>query len=125
MDANELPLLLHNPSCSKSREARAALLERGIAFRERRYLDEPLTRDELARLARRLARPVREWVRRREPEYAAAGLDEASDDAALLDAIAAHPRLLERPILVRGERAVVGRPTEALWTLVGDRAEAD
>jgi arsenate reductase len=118
MDDPELPLLLQNPSCSRSREARALLVERGVAFRERRYLDDPLSRAELEQLAARLGRPVREWVRRREQEYAAAGLSDRSDAAALLDAIAAHPRLLERPILVHGERAVVGRPPEAVLTLL-------
>jgi len=115
----ELPILLHNPACSKSRAVRDALVERGVAFRERRYLEEPLNCAELEQLAERLGRPASEWVRRGEPEYEAAGLTAASDDAALLDAIAAHPKLLERPILVRGERAVVGRPPESVWTLLG------
>ena len=125
MDEPDLPLLLHNPACSKSRAARELLVAGGVAFRERRYLDQPLTRAELERLAAQLGRPVREWVRRGEPEYAAAGLSADSDDAALLDALAAHPRLLERPILVRGERAVVGRPPESVWTLLEDRAQAE
>jgi len=110
--------LLHNPRCSKSRAAHALLTERGIAFVELRYLEEPLSRAELAALRERLARPAEEWVRSGEPAYAAAGLDASSTDAAILDAMAEHPILVERPILVRGTRAVVGRPIEDLLRLL-------
>ncbi len=105
-------LLLHNPRCSKSRAARALLEERGVAFEERRYLEEPLSGDELAELGRRLDRPVAEWIRSGEAAFREAGLAADSDETVLLDAIATHPILLERPILVRGARARVGRPPE-------------
>ena len=111
-------LLLHNPRCSKSRAAHALLEERGVVFRERRYLEDPLDRAELTELAALLGRPTREWVRSGEAAHAEAGLDEASSDASLLDAVAKHPVLLERPILVRGARARVGRPTDALLELL-------
>jgi arsenate reductase len=117
LPSDDAPLLLHNPRCSKSRAAEAWLRARGVAPRERHYLEEPLTRSELEDLAQRLARPVHEWIRNAEPAYAQLGLSAATPGAALLDAIAAHPELLERPILVRGPRAVVGRPTEALAEL--------
>ena len=115
---DDRPLLLHNPRCSKSRAAKALLEERGVAFELRLYLESPLSRLELAELRRRLDRPVREWIRRGEPAFAAAGLDAADDEARLLDALARHPTLLERPILVRGERAVVARPPERVLELV-------
>jgi arsenate reductase (glutaredoxin) len=111
-------VLLHNPRCSKSRAAKALLEERGAELRLRLYLEEPLSRAELADLARRLARPAREWVRRGEAAFAAAGLGPSSDDEAVLDAIAKHAELLERPILVHGERAVVGRPPERILELL-------
>jgi arsenate reductase len=111
-------LLLHNPRCSKSRAARALLEERGVAFRERRYLDEPLTLAELRDLAGRLAAQPRRWVRAGESAYAEAGLTDASSDDTVLRAVAAHPILLERPILVRGGRAVVGRPPERVLELL-------
>lgn len=112
-------LLLHNPRCSKSRAARALLEERGIAFRERRYLEEPLSLTELRALAQALGRPAREWLRRGEPAWEAAGLDaSAAPEAELLAAMAAHPILIERPILVRGARAVVGRPPERVLDLL-------
>jgi arsenate reductase len=112
-------LLLHNPRCSKSRAARALLEARGVGFRERRYLEEPLSLEELRELGVRLSRPAREWARRGEPAWQAAGL--AASDAGepdILAAMAAHPVLIERPILVRGERAVVGRPPERVLDLL-------
>lgn len=111
-------VLLHNPACSKSRAARALLEQRGVACRERRYLDEPLSRAELEDLRDRLGRPASEWVRRKEAAFARAGLSEASGEDALLDAMAANPVLIERPILIRGKRAVVGRPPEAVLALL-------
>jgi arsenate reductase len=117
-DRDDALVLLHNPRCSKSRAAHALLCERGVAFALRRYLEDPLSRAELAALRERLARPAADWVRSGESEFAAAGLDASSDDAAILDAIAAHPILLERPILVRRARAVVGRPPERVLELL-------
>lgn len=112
-------LLLHNPRCSKSRAARALLEERGVPFRERRYLEEPLSIDELRELAASLGRPARDWARRGEPDWQAAGLaDEAATDDQILAAMAAHPILIERPILVRGARAVIGRPPERVLDLL-------
>lgn len=115
---DERLLLIHNPRCSKSRAAKALLEERGESFELRLYLESPLSRAELAELRRRLDRPAREWVRRGEPAFAASGLGPDSDDPAVLDAIAKHPELLERPILVRGDRAVVGRPPEQVLGLL-------
>jgi arsenate reductase len=111
-------LLLRNPRCSKSREAVALLDARGTRYAARLYLAEPLSRDELADLARRLARPVRDLVRTQEPAFAALGLTEPASDASLLDALAREPALLERPVLVRGQRAVIGRPPDALLELL-------
>jgi arsenate reductase len=118
LPTGDRPLLLHNPRCSKSRAAKALLEERGVAFDERRYLEDPLSREELEELARRLGRPAGEWIRKGEGAYAEAGLTEASSDEERLRALAAHPILLERPILVRGARAVVGRPPERLLELL-------
>jgi arsenate reductase (glutaredoxin) len=110
-------LLLHNPRCSKSRAARELLIAQGIHFVERRYLDDPLSRAELAALRERLGRPAHEWVRTGEAAYRDAGLSVNSSEAALLEAMAVHPILVERPIAVRGGRAVVGRPPEAVLAL--------
>jgi arsenate reductase len=110
--------LLHNPRCSKSRQALALLQERGVRVRERRYLDQPLGREELTLLRRRLARPAGEWVRRGEAAFQEAGLSASSSEAEILEAMARHPILIERPIALRGERAVLGRPPEEVLRLL-------
>jgi arsenate reductase (glutaredoxin) len=111
-------VLFHNPRCSKSRAALALLEERGAPLRVVRYLETPPTRAELAALAKKLGLPASRFVRTGEAAYAAAGLGPASPDGAILDAIAKEPILLERPIAVRGDRAVVGRPPERVLELL-------
>jgi arsenate reductase len=120
MTAFERPTLLHNPRCSKSRAAKALLDERGFAYEERRYLDEPLSAGELSILRQRLDRSPREWVRPGEDAYRQAGLSPASSDDALLAAMARFPTLIERPILIVGDRAVVGRPPDQVLELLED-----
>lgn len=110
-------LLIHNPKCSKSRATLALLEERGVDFDTRLYLDEPLTRAELDDLRRRLDRPASEWVRKGEDCYSKAALSTESADEEVLAAMASHPKLLERPIVVRGDRARVGRPPEQVLEL--------
>ncbi len=112
-------LLIHNPRCSKSRELKAALEARGVAFTERRYLEQPLTGPELEDLERRLGRPLGEVLRTKEAAYKESGLGPKASKAAVKAALLAHPVLLERPILVRGGRAAVGRPTDAALALLG------
>lgn len=113
------PTLFHNPRCSKSRQALALLRERGIEPDLVLYLDTPPTAAEIDRLLQRLNLAPRELMRRDEPEYRALGLDDpALDRAALIGALAAHPRLIQRPILVNGERAAIGRPPEAILEIL-------
>ena len=111
-------LLLHNPRCSKSRAALSLLEERGVELAVRCYLDEPLSREELADLRQRLGRPPAEWLRKREPAFAESGLAESASEEALLDLMVRAPSVIERPILVRGKRAAVGRPPEKLLELL-------
>jgi arsenate reductase len=115
--------LLHNPRCTKSRAAKALLDEQKVPYQERRYLEEPLSAAELTELRKRLDRPAREWVRTGESEFKAAGLTAQSDDAAILAAMARHPILIERPILILPERAAVGRPTERIAELLAEACE--
>lgn len=109
-----------NPRCSKCRSARELLEGRGADASYVHYLDAAPTRAELERLMKRLgiASP-RAMMRTGESLYDELRLADA-DDARLLDAIVAHPILLERPIVVRGERAVIARPPERLLELFAD-----
>jgi len=107
-------LFLHNPRCSKSRAALELVQDAGVELPVREYLREPLSVGELREIVRALGvRPI-EIVRRGEPQYAALGLGDATPDDEVLRAMAEHPILIERPIVVRGGRAVVGRPPETV-----------
>ena len=105
-------LFLHNPRCSKSRAALQFVRDAGLELPVREYLHDPLSIDELRRIVHLLGvRPI-DIVRPGEPQYAALGLSDATPDDEVLRAMAEHPILIERPIVVRGGRAVVGRPPE-------------
>ncbi|WP_263263940.1 arsenate reductase (glutaredoxin) [Pseudomonas sp. RIT-PI-S] len=111
--------LYHNPRCSKSRAALELLASRGLAPTVVRYLESPPSADTLRDLLQRLGVGARELLRTGEDEYAALNLaDPALSEQALIEAMAAHPKLIERPILVRGDKAVIGRPTEKLLELL-------
>lgn len=108
-----------NPSCSKCRSALAILEERGVEADVVRYLDEAPTRADLDRLMGLLGiDDPRLMMRTAEPAYSEAGLGDDSSPDALLDAIAAHPVLLERPIFVVDGRAVIARPPERLLEIL-------
>ena len=105
--------IYHNPRCSKSRATLALLQERGIEPEVVLYLDAPPSVAVLKELTAMLGCSVREIIRRGEDVYRELGLRDAGlSEEALLAAVAAHPRLLERPIVVHGDKAVVGRPSE-------------
>ncbi len=108
-----------NPSCSKCRGARDLLADREADVEYVEYLTTRPDRAELERLMTLLGiDDPRAMVRTGEPEYRDLGLADASRDQ-VLDAIAGHPRLLERPIVIVGDRAVIARPPERLFELLG------
>lgn len=110
-------VLLHNPRCSKSRATKALLEEAGIDFTERLYLEQPLSAIELAHLRTQLDKHPREWVRAGQDEFAAAGLHANSTEDELFQAMAAHPILIERPIVVHQGAARIGRPPHQVLEL--------
>ena len=114
----EVLRLLHNPRCSKSRAALVLLEARGVPVEVVEYLKAPLDHAALVRLREKLGLPPSRWVRTSEAEYSRAGLTAASTEDEILDAMAAHPLLVERPIAIRGPRAVVGRPPERVLELL-------
>ena len=110
--------LYYNPSCSKCRNAEALLANRGVEATVVRYLDDPPTPDELTRLMAKLGiEDPRMIMRTSEPVYTELGLVDASAGE-LLYAIECHPILLERPIFVLENRAVIARPPERLLELL-------
>ena len=111
--------LYHNPRCSKSRGALELLEARGLAPTVVRYLDTPLDASQLRDLLAKLDISARQLLRSGEDEYKALNLADASlSEAQLIDAMAAHPKLIERPILVVGDKAVIGRPPEKVLEIL-------
>lgn len=110
--------LYHNPDCSKSRAALALLEENDIEFETVYYLDHPPSKEEIRELATKIGITLRALLRKNEAVFEQFELDdmELSEDI-VLDIVSEHPILIERPILVKGEKAVIGRPPEAILEL--------
>lgn len=105
--------IYHNPRCSKSRQALALLREKGVEPRIVEYLRTPPDAETLKGILERLGMAPRELMRRKEAPYKELDLDNRGlDDAALIQAMVDNPILIERPIILKGEKAVIGRPPE-------------
>lgn len=112
-------LILHNPSCTKSRATLALLRDRNIEPRVVDYLNEPPSIEELTRIVRMLGTGARGLMRTQEPEYRELGLDDESlPENELIAAMHAHPRLIQRPIVVTRDKAAIGRPPEAVLEIL-------
>ena len=108
----------HNARCSKSRSACEIVAGRGIEAHIVEYLKTPPSRDELRAVLQKLGMKASELVRRGEEEYKQHYAGRTLTEDEWLDAMAEHPILIERPIVVRGDRAVVGRPPEKVLELL-------
>ncbi|WXL24331.1 arsenate reductase (glutaredoxin) [Ectopseudomonas mendocina] len=112
-------ILYHNPRCSKSRSALQILEERGLTPTIVRYLETPPSVNELQSLLKKLAITPRQLLRTGEDEYSELGLSAPElTDLQLIEAMASHPKLIERPILIAGDRAVIGRPPEKVLEIL-------
>lgn len=105
--------IYHNPRCSKSRASLAALEERGIEPTIVRYLETPPSRDELAAILDKLGLQAEQIVRKGEALYKDLDLNNKNlSNDEWIDVLVANPKLIERPIVVNGDRAAIGRPLE-------------
>ena len=111
-------VIYHNARCSKSRSACEIVAGRGIEARIVEYLKTPPSLDELRTVLQKLGMKASELVRRGEEEYKQHYAGRTLTEDEWLDAMAEHPILIERPIVVRGDRAVVGRPPEKVLELL-------
>ena len=111
--------IYHNPRCSKSRQALALLQEQGIEPEVVLYLETPPTVSAINKLLKQLGIGARDLLRKSEDDYKAKGLSGTSlTDKQLVEAMAECPKLIERPIVVSGGRAVLGRPPENVHQLI-------
>ncbi len=105
--------IYHNPRCSKSRQTLQLLKDRGIEPEVVEYLKTPPSADELSVILDKLGMQPRDLLRKQEAEYKANGLDDTSlDNSSVVKIMAENPILIERPIVVAGEKAALGRPPE-------------
>ena len=113
--------IYHNPRCSKSRQTLALLEENGITPKVVLYLDTPPDEKAIKTLLGKLGmKSAHQLVRTGEADYKAAGLSRDASDAAIIRAMVNAPKLIERPIVVKGRKAVLGRPPENVLALIND-----
>ena len=106
-------VIYHNPRCSKSRQTLELLNERGVEAQVVEYLQTPPDAATLQGILDMLGIEPRQLMRSNEPEYRDLNLDDASlSREQLIAAMVSHPRLIQRPIVVRGDKATLGRPPE-------------
>lgn len=117
---NAAVTIFHNPRCSKSRQALALLEERGVPHAVVDYQKTPPDRATLESILARLEEPPAALVRAGDAAFTELGLDETSLSSpnAVVDLLTRHPELMQRPVLTRGDRAVIGRPTERVGELL-------
>ena len=109
--------IYHNPRCGTSRKTVALLEEKGVKPRVVEYLETPLKADEIKALLQKLGKGIRELVRRKEAPGLGLDLDSMTD-AQIIAAMAKNPILMERPVVVNGKKAAIGRPPEAVLDIL-------
>ncbi|SFJ18022.1 arsenate reductase (glutaredoxin) [Myroides guanonis] len=110
--------IYHNPRCSKSREGLTYLEDKGVQYKITKYLDEPLTKEELTDILRKLNFKPIELVRTKEEIWKELTKDKNLEDNEIIEAMVKYPRLIERPIIINGDKAVIARPTENIDTII-------
>ncbi len=108
----------HNPRCSKSRQTLGILEEKGAQTDVVKYLEDTPSVEEIKEVLKKLNISARELMRTKEDEYKALGLKDEMDEQKLIEAMASHPKLIERPVVIRGDKAVLGRPPEKVLELL-------
>jgi arsenate reductase len=109
--------IYHNPRCSTSRNTLALLEKQGIKPSVVEYLETPLKADEIKELLQKLGKTVRELVRKKEAPGLGLKLDDMTD-AQIIAAMAKNPILMERPVVVNGRKAAIGRPPESVLEIL-------
>ncbi|MBY4677105.1 arsenate reductase (glutaredoxin) [Marinobacterium arenosum] len=111
--------IYHNPRCSKSRQTLQLLEERGIEPAIVKYLETPPSADELKQVLAMLGINARDLLRTKEEEYQQAGLDDQSlSEDQVIAKMVEFPRLIERPIVINGDQARIGRPPESVLEIL-------
>lgn len=111
--------IYHNPRWGKSRSSVGILDEQGIKYKIVKYLESPPSIDELKEIARKLGLKPKDFIRKGEKDYIALNLSsKLNNDNALFEAMSKFPKIIERPIVVNGEKAIIGRPPERITEIL-------
>jgi len=111
--------IYHNPRCSKSRQTLALLEENGVEPQVRKYLDEAPSAEELKVVLSQLGISARDLLRKKEAEFKENGLDDMSlSDDQIIAVMTQVPKLIERPIVIKGDQARIGRPPESVLEII-------
>ena len=111
--------IYHNPRCSKSRQTLQLLQEQAIEPEVIEYLKTPPSASELAKVLKMLGLAPRDLIRRKEAEYKSSGADNPElSDTQLIEIMVAHPKLIERPIVINDGKAAIGRPPEQVLDIL-------
>ena len=111
-------IVWHNPRCSKSRNTVALLEEKGIEMTVVKYLETPPNKEEISNILKMLNMSARELMRTKEDIYKTLNLQEESSEEKLIEAMVNHPKLIERPIVIKDGKAAIGRPIEKIVALL-------
>ena len=111
-------IIWHNPRCSKSRQTMDILTENGVEAEVVKYLETTPSVQDITEVLKKLGISARELMRTKEDEYKELNLKDENDEVKLIEAMAAHPKLIERPIVIVGDKAVLGRPPEKVLELI-------
>ena len=111
--------IYHNPRCSKSRKTLQLLTDNGLTPNIVEYLKTPPTHQQLDSILRGLEMEPRQLMRRGEPQYSELNLaDESFSRDQLIETMIQHPNLIERPIVIIGDKVAIGRPPESILTII-------
>lgn len=110
--------IYHNPRCSKSREALDILQNQNVGYTVVKYLDEPLSVDELGKIIKRLGIPPSDLIRKNESIWKENYKGKELSDEQLINLMIQHPQLMERPIVINGNKAVIGRPPQHILDIL-------
>lgn len=111
-------IVYHNNQCSKSRSAIEFLKEKNQNFETITYLTNPISKEELIEILSKLNVPAFDLIRKNEAIFKEQFKGQDLSESEWIDVMLKHPKLIERPIIVKGNRAVIGRPTEKILELL-------
>ena len=111
-------LIYHNPRWGKSRNSVRILQEKNVTYKIIEYLKHPLSIDELKKILKILDLKAIDIIRKTEADYKDNGIEEIKDEEKILEAILKYPKILQRPIILNGEKGVIGRPPENILSIL-------